>query len=406
MPLSRISERMKLEVPLMMPAIHSMRLADRPSRSALMIGTPPATAASNATITPCFCAAAKIWLPWVASSALFAVTTCLPWRIASSTSSFAIVVPPISSTTISTSLPRTTWNASSMTRAFFPTIFLAWATALSATTVMRIARPARRWISSALRLSTSQVPPPTVPMPSRPTLMGFISLQSEMQVALHVGPFIGENAVHHCVPDAAVAPRPVMPDDAVFLRAERLDRALRAEVVVVGAQSDHLALQLFEAVLEEQQLAGGIHMRALAALRVPGVADLDAIGGRDDVVVAGAADDAVGLQVAHHPRKHVAALLALERILDVLLRILRLRHRGKKQLPQLAVLRGFDQTLFMLPRQRLEPDPVPLQRRRLGVDHAAPRNSPSFLNMSRMPRAAWRRRCSFSISAMRTWSSP
>ena len=75
----------------MMPAIHSMRLADRPSRSALMIGTPPATAASNATITPFFCAAAKISLPCVASSALFAVTTCLPWRIASSTSSLAMV---------------------------------------------------------------------------------------------------------------------------------------------------------------------------------------------------------------------------------------------------------------------------------------------------------------------------
>ena len=39
-------------VPLMMPAIHSMRLAVSPSRSALMMGMPPATAASNATITP------------------------------------------------------------------------------------------------------------------------------------------------------------------------------------------------------------------------------------------------------------------------------------------------------------------------------------------------------------------
>ncbi len=75
----------------MMPAIHSMRLAVRPSRSALMIGMPPATAASNATITPFFCAAAKISLPCVASSALFAVTTCLPLSIASSTRSFAIV---------------------------------------------------------------------------------------------------------------------------------------------------------------------------------------------------------------------------------------------------------------------------------------------------------------------------
>ena len=45
--MSRISERMKLVVPLMMPAAHSMRLAVRPSRSALMIGMPPATAASE-----------------------------------------------------------------------------------------------------------------------------------------------------------------------------------------------------------------------------------------------------------------------------------------------------------------------------------------------------------------------
>src|SRR5207253_1056713 len=62
-PVARISERMKLLVPLMMPAIHSMRLAVSPSRSALMIGMPPATAASNATITPVLCAAAKISLP-------------------------------------------------------------------------------------------------------------------------------------------------------------------------------------------------------------------------------------------------------------------------------------------------------------------------------------------------------
>src|SRR5581483_818775 len=38
--------------------------------------------------------------------------------------------------------------------------------------------------------------------------------------------------------------------------------------------------------------------------------------------------------------------------------------------------------------------------------HAAPLSRPSLRNMSRMPRAAWRRRSSFSISAMRTCSSP
>ena len=85
-PLLRISERMKFVVPLMIPAIHSMRLAVRPSRSALMMGMPPATAASKATTTPRSRAAAKISLPCTASSALLAVTTCLPAAIASSTS--------------------------------------------------------------------------------------------------------------------------------------------------------------------------------------------------------------------------------------------------------------------------------------------------------------------------------
>src|SRR4051794_25348407 len=160
---------------------------------------------------------------------------------------------------------------------------LAFSTSLSATQAIRIARPARRWISSALRLSTSQVPPPTVPMPNRPTLMGFIFFQSRRQMFSHVRPLRGEHAVHHRVAHRAVAPRPVMADDAVLLRAERLDCALRSEVEVVGAQADHLAAELLEAVGEEEQLARGVDVAALVARRIPGVADLHAIGRGDDV---------------------------------------------------------------------------------------------------------------------------
>ena len=177
-PLSRISERMKFEVPLMIPAIHSMRFAVRPSRSALMMGMPPATAPSKATITPFFCAAAKISLPWVASSALFAVTTCLPLSTAARMRSLATVTPPTSSITMSISGSRTTSNASAVTRALPPVSFLAFNVSLSATTLMRMSRPARREISSRLRASTAQVPPPTVPMPSKPTLIGFIRAAS------------------------------------------------------------------------------------------------------------------------------------------------------------------------------------------------------------------------------------
>src|SRR3954464_11746074 len=140
--------------------------------------------------------------------------------------------------TISTSFPRTTPKASSTTLAFPFTMDLAFSTSLSATTAIRIARPARRWISSALRLSTSQVPPPTVPMPSSPTLMGFMFPEAQLQVALHVGPFAREHPVHDRIAHAAVTARPVVADHSVLLCPERLDRALRGEVEVVGAQAD------------------------------------------------------------------------------------------------------------------------------------------------------------------------
>ena len=167
---------MKFDVPLMMPAIHSIRLAVRPSRSALMIGMPPATAPSKATITPLACAAAKISLPCRASSALLAVTTCLPLAIACRMNVRAGSMPPISSTTMSMSGCARTTAASSvrLTPAAPRVSSRARSSARSAIHVMRIGRPARRAISSSLRRSTVHVPIPTVPMPSRPTCSGFI----------------------------------------------------------------------------------------------------------------------------------------------------------------------------------------------------------------------------------------
>src|SRR5687768_15256747 len=76
--------------------------------------------------------------------------------------------------TISMFLSLTSANASSVTRAFFLTMALARLVSLSATCVMRTPRPARRSISLALRCRTSQAPLPTVPMPSSPTLTGFM----------------------------------------------------------------------------------------------------------------------------------------------------------------------------------------------------------------------------------------
>src|SRR6185295_4060607 len=90
-----------------------------------------------------------------------------------------------------------------------------------------------------------------------------VPLEAQLEVALHVGPLAGEDAVQHRVAHGAVATRGVVADDAVLLRAERLDRSLRGEVEVVGAQAHHLAAQLVESVPEQQQLACRVHLAAL-----------------------------------------------------------------------------------------------------------------------------------------------
>src|SRR5712672_4452355 len=225
-----------------------------------------------------------------------------------------------------------------------------------------------------------------------------------MQVLLHCRPLLREHAVHHGVPDAAVASRHVMADHAVLLRAQRLDGLLRAEVEVVGAKADHLAIDCFKTMRKQKQLAGGIYVAALTALGIPRVADLHAIRRCDDVVIARAADDLAAPQVSHRPGQHLASLLAFQCIFDVFFCIFRLWNRRKEKLPQPAVLSRFGESFFVLARKRLQPHAVAFQRGGYHLDQAAPLSRPSFLNMSRMPRAAWRRRCSFSISAMRTWS--
>jgi hypothetical protein len=160
---------MKFEVPLMMPGdpldavgreALAQRLDDRDAAAR--------TDASKATITPFFCAALKISLPCVASSALFAVqrhacrAECFEYQVLG-----AVV--------------RRSARREVDVLVFYQTqgigrLRLALLFAVEGRPCRRLVMDApapRRWISSALRLRTSQVPPPTVPMPRSPTRMGF-----------------------------------------------------------------------------------------------------------------------------------------------------------------------------------------------------------------------------------------
>src|SRR6185436_11746577 len=178
----------------------------------------------------------------------------------------------------------------------------------------------------------------------------------EMQ--LDLGPLAREDTVDDDVARGAVAPRPEVPHDAVFLRAERLDRALRREVELVGAKADDLAAELLEGMREQQQLAARVDVAALPALRVPRVADLDAVDVGDDVVETRAADDRTRRDIAHGPRQHAAFALPRERGLDIGLRFGRRRHGREPELPQRAVGCGSRELAFVLHAERLEPHAV------------------------------------------------
>ncbi|MPM95075.1 hypothetical protein SDC9_142226 [bioreactor metagenome] len=100
-PSSDIFVRIKLVVPLIIPIISVMLFAARHCLRGLIIGIPPATAASKRRSQPCSAAVSRSSCPCSAIKSLFAVTTCLPRLRASEIYVFAGSIPPITSMIIS-----------------------------------------------------------------------------------------------------------------------------------------------------------------------------------------------------------------------------------------------------------------------------------------------------------------
>jgi len=61
--------------------------------------------------------------------------------------------------------------------------------------------------------------------------------QPQLQVSLYVGPFAGKYAVKNSVARRTVAAWRMMTDDAVFLRAQSLNRPLRSKIENVSPQA-------------------------------------------------------------------------------------------------------------------------------------------------------------------------
>ena len=144
-----------------------MRLAAKPSRNALMAGMPPATAASKASAVPRASEACASAAPCTASSALFAVTTCLPAAIAASTKTRAGPSdPPMHSTTTSTCGSAASATGSSYQRSPERLIPRSRLRSRAETAVMAMGLPARAAMISALARSNFTTPAPTVPRPA------------------------------------------------------------------------------------------------------------------------------------------------------------------------------------------------------------------------------------------------
>src|ERR1051326_8564181 len=145
----------------------------KPSRSVLMTGMPPATAASKFNAAPWRSARLASFWPCRANSALLAVTTDLPDASAASTAAFAgSPAPPITSTRTSIDGSRASATGSATQRYFFRSMprFLPRARAVIATT--SIGRPHRATSLSRPSSRSRTTDVPTVPSPARPTFSG------------------------------------------------------------------------------------------------------------------------------------------------------------------------------------------------------------------------------------------
>src|SRR5712692_4084547 len=168
MPSVLIRVRMKFVVPLMIPITRVILSPARDSFRGLMIGMPPATAASNEKSTPERSASSNSSLPSVAMSSLLALTTDRPEASAFRIRLLAGSMPPMTSTTTRTSGSSITSCGSLVKRSLAMGTSRSLARLRTATRLIVRWAPERSVISSALAWRMRATAEPTMPQPSRP----------------------------------------------------------------------------------------------------------------------------------------------------------------------------------------------------------------------------------------------
>src|SRR3954470_24089033 len=152
-----------------MPMTRLMRSPASDSRRARISGMPPPTAASNSRSTPAAAAVWKTSAPTLARSSLLAVTTGLPAASAPRISSRAGSIPPMTSTTTSTSGWLTTPAVSRVSTPSGSSTSRSRARLRTATATMSRRSPVRASMASACSATSRTRAAPTLPHPSTPT---------------------------------------------------------------------------------------------------------------------------------------------------------------------------------------------------------------------------------------------
>lgn len=198
---------------------------------------------------------------------------------------------------------------------------------------------------------------------TKPSVLARVQLI--VQVLFHRRPFARDDAVHARIAQRAIGKASMVTQNAVELGPETLDCAPALMIEEVSAKLDGDALEMFECMLQEHQLALGIERSALHGLAIPRGADLDASVRRIDIHV-GRHPDGFAIRIEHCEGQHRSAALQGEPPFNLGANVLRSRHHRVPKVPQLAVTYGFDEVVVVILRERNEGRVLSAQRDGLG----------------------------------------
>ena len=196
-----------------------------------------------------------------------------------------------------------------------------------------------------------------------------IAAQTVRQILPNGRPFGRNDAVDHCVAHRSVMANLMIADNSIQFGAESFYAAATRSIEKMRAKFDRDAIEAFEGMRQQKQLAFCIERAALYAPRVPSRSDLDAAVGCIDVHVGRHSDDDAR-RIENGERQHRSRRLECKPAVDFLGHPVGRGNRGVPEAPEFAVLDGVDQSHAMGVCERLKPDVGAFKDDRLRPRHS------------------------------------